>query len=63
MLAAVPAEGGSAYAEIILTIRDCKREPCTLMIGADRSMPEGEFRSAVLEAFRRHRDGSLTPPR
>jgi hypothetical protein len=55
---AVTSEGGAAYTELIVVLDDCVQSPCTLMIGADRTASQEDFRNAVLEGFRRHRESA-----
>lgn len=50
VLAATPAEEGSAYAEVIITVKGCHREPCRLLIGVNRGATEREVR----ERFEEH---------
>lgn len=60
VVAVIPAEGGSRYVEVMVVDTDCRAEPCRLVIGADRTRSEGEFRTAMseqLERFERRRSG------
>ena len=52
--AAIPAEGDSAYTEIILTIRGCQDDPCLLMIGVSRDAAEASVRATIEERLREH---------
>ena len=54
VVGAVPAQGETAYAEVILTIRGCQVEPCTMMIGVRRDASESEIRDAVTQRLREH---------
>jgi hypothetical protein len=51
---AVPAEGETAYTEIILTIRGCQDEPCQVVIGVNRDASESSVRTNVAERLRDH---------
>jgi hypothetical protein len=54
VVGAAPAEGGSNYTEIILSVANCHVEPCRLSIGVERDVSEAAFRQAVSEQVRRH---------
>jgi hypothetical protein len=60
VVGAVPAEGEKAYAEVILTIRGCGVEPCTVVVGVSRDAPEAEIRETVSDRLRRHLDEHRT---
>jgi 2-polyprenyl-6-methoxyphenol hydroxylase-like FAD-dependent oxidoreductase len=51
---ATTAEGGAAYIEVTVTIHGCRREPCRLVIGADRGGGESVLRSAIASRLREH---------
>jgi hypothetical protein len=53
-LVGVKTEGGSNYAEIIVTIANCHTEPCRLSIGVQRNVSESAFRTAFGETVHRH---------
>jgi hypothetical protein len=53
-MAATPAEGGSSYTEVILSLRGCEAEPCRLMIGVSRNASEGECRETVKRRLEEH---------
>ena len=60
VVGAAPAEGGSNYTEIMLSVTNCHTEPCRLSIGVERDVSELAFREAVGEQVRRHlRDREL----
>ena len=50
----VKTEGGSSYAEIIVTVANCHAEPCRLSIGMQRDVSEAAFRSLFDETVGRH---------
>jgi hypothetical protein len=54
VVGAVPAQGEIGYAEVILTIRGCQVEPCTVMIGVSRNATESEIRDTVTDRLRQH---------
>ena len=56
VVSASTAEGGSAYAEITVTIRGCREEPCRIVVGVDRSGDEGALRTAFASRLREHLD-------
>jgi hypothetical protein len=47
-------EGGSISAEVVLTIRGCRVEPCQMIIGVPRNASEGECRGAVRARLKEH---------
>ena len=49
VVAAIPADGGSMYTEVVLTVPGCQVEPCRLIVGVSRNMSEPECRRAVKE--------------
>jgi hypothetical protein len=53
-LVGVKTEGGSNYAEILVTIANCHAEPCRLSIGMQRNLSEAAFRTAFGETVHRH---------
>lgn len=52
---AATAGGGANYTEIVLAVADCRTEPCTIVLGVNRHMPDADFRNVVADRFRRHR--------
>jgi len=56
VVAANTAEGGSAYTEVTVTIRGCRREPCMIVIGADRGGDEAALRAEIASRLREHLD-------
>jgi hypothetical protein len=58
VVAAIPAAEHD-YTELIIALRNCSSEPCTVVIGARRTDPADVFRAAVLDGFRRHRSSHL----
>jgi hypothetical protein len=55
VMGATPAEGDSAYAEVMLTIRGCHVEPCRMLIGVSRDASEPECRRVLQERLQQHR--------
>jgi hypothetical protein len=49
-----PGAGGGTYAEVVMVVKGCHREPCTILLGVLRDMPESEVRSAIAEKLRHH---------
>jgi len=56
VVAAIPAQGEAAYAEVALTIRGCRAEPCRMMIGVSRNASESDIRATVTDRLRQHLD-------
>ena len=54
LVAVTPTEGESAYAEVLLTVRGCRSEPCRLIIGVSHAAAEPECRRAVEEGLEQH---------
>jgi glycerate kinase len=54
VISATSADGGSGYAEVMLTVRGCRAEPCRVMIGVSRNASEAELRQAVADRLRAH---------
>ena len=54
IVAVTPTDGESAYAEILLTVRGCRSEPCRLSIGVSRAASEPECRRAIEEGLEEH---------
>jgi len=54
VVAATRAGEDSSYAEVILTIRGCRTEPCMVVIGVSRNASEPEFRDSVDARLREH---------
>lgn len=54
VIGAMAGEGGSAYAEVVLTVRGCRAEPCRVMIGVSRGVSEPECRDTVTARLRDH---------
>ena len=47
-------QGGSGYAEVMVTVANCHAEPCRLSIGVQRDVSEAAFRDAFRESIRSH---------
>ena len=56
VVAAITSVAGSPYTEVTVTIHGCQREPCVLVIGAERNASESKFRSEVAEKLQQHLD-------
>ncbi len=56
VVAAALTSGGSAYAELTVTIEGCSAQPCTLIIGVDRTANEAAIRTAIENNLREHVD-------
>jgi hypothetical protein len=54
VVGATAGEGESTYAEVILTVRGCRAEPCRVMIGVSRDVSEPECRGNVTARLREH---------
>ena len=54
VMGAASAEGESTYAEVILTVRGCRVEPCRVMIGVNRNASEAECRRVVNQGLQQH---------
>jgi hypothetical protein len=54
VIAAAPVGEESTYAEVVLTVRGCRAEPCILMIGVDRNSSEQQFREVVSARLEEH---------
>jgi hypothetical protein len=54
VVGATVSEGGSRYAEVILTVRGCTKEPCRVVIGVIRDAPEEAFRAEVGKRLGQH---------
>jgi hypothetical protein len=50
----VNTQGGSGYAEVMVTVANCHAEPCRLSIGVQRDVSEAAFRDAFRESIRSH---------
>jgi hypothetical protein len=48
------AEGATAYAEVLLTVRGCQVEPCRVLVGVSRNTSEPDCRRSVNERLRQH---------
>ena len=46
--------GGGDYAEILLSLRGCRQEPCRMSLGVFRNMAEPELHADISEKLRRH---------
>ena len=53
---AATGKSGTDYTEIVLSVHGCRQEPCTMVLGVSRNMPDQAFRTAVADSFRRHRE-------
>ena len=53
---AATSKRGTDYTEIVLAVSGCRDEPCTIVLGVSRNMPDREFKTAVADSFRRHRE-------
>jgi hypothetical protein len=49
-----PAEGEGSYTEIMIVIKGCQVEPCTISLGVLRDVPTGELRSHIADRLRTH---------
>jgi hypothetical protein len=63
VVGASTAEGGSAYTEVTVTIHGCRKEPCMIVIGADRSGEEAALRSEFASRLREHLEQHRRRPR
>lgn len=54
VLAAMTAEGGSDYIEVLVVDTACGGEPCRFIVGADRTTTESELRATIGSHVRRH---------
>ena len=50
----VHTQGGSGYAEVMVTVANCHAEPCRLSIGVQRDVSEAAFRAAFQQSIRSH---------
>ena len=57
--ATASGEGESGYAEVILTVRGCRAEPCRVLIGVSRDASEQECHDAVTASLHEHLAGHL----
>jgi hypothetical protein len=46
--------GGSGYTEILVTIRGCQTDPCTLTLGVFRDTSEAAMHNEIADVLRRH---------
>jgi hypothetical protein len=46
--------GGSTYVEILLEIRGCHADPCQLVVGVFRDVPESTLQSAIVAELNQH---------
>ena len=56
VVGATVSESGSRYAEVILSVRGCTKEPCRVVIGVIRDASEEEFRAEVGKQLGKHLD-------
>ena len=54
VVGATHAEGNPLYAEVILTLRGCRREPCRVVVGIRRDKAESECRHDARLQLRQH---------
>ena len=54
VVAATPGGHDSSYVEVLLSIADCTRPPCRLVVGLDRSRTRHEIRQVVEQRLREH---------
>jgi len=54
VVSATPTGESSTYAEVILTIRGCRQEPCRVLLGVSRDASEGEVRRDIAARLREH---------
>ena len=54
VIAVTGGEGGGESAEVILTVRGCRHEPCTVVVGVDRTGSPDALRSGLASQLRRH---------
>jgi hypothetical protein len=60
VVAAIPAEGGSLYTEVLFSFRDYRVEPKRLVIGVNRNASEGECRGVVSGRVRQYLEEHLS---
>ena len=53
VLGVIPAEGGS-YAEILLSVRGCRIDPCRFALGVLRNESEEQLRQTIVDQLRTH---------
>jgi hypothetical protein len=54
VVAAVTEAGGSAYAEVLITLQGCGPEECLLSVGVDRGLSAEAVRLLLRERVRAH---------
>ncbi len=54
VVAVTTGQGEGRYAEIILTIKGCRQDPCTVLLGVLREQTEDELRAAIADKLREH---------
>ena len=54
VVGATVSESGSRYAEVVLTVRGCTKEPCRVVIGVIRDASEEAFRVEVGKQLGKH---------
>jgi hypothetical protein len=54
VVAAVTEAGGSAYAEVLITLQGCGPEECLLSVGVDRGLKPDAVRMLLRERVRAH---------
>ncbi len=56
VVAVTGREGGGESAEVILTVRGCQQDPCTVVVGVDRTGTVEHLRENLTMSLRRHLD-------
>ncbi len=56
VVAVTGREGAGESAEVILTVRGCRDEPCVVVVGVDRTASVEEVRTDLVDHLRRHLD-------
>lgn len=46
--------GGGEYAEVLLTIEGCRKEPCQIALGFLRNVPRSVVHTHIAEKLREH---------
>ena len=54
VIATTPAGRDGAYIEVIVSVADCPREPCRLLVGLQRDKPPHEVREDIVARLREH---------
>jgi hypothetical protein len=54
VIATTPAGRNGGYIEVIVSVSNCAREPCRLLVGLHRDKPPHEVREAIAARLREH---------